>query len=261
MKKTTLFKQYLQAPEIMLLPTAHDPLCAKIIERAGFKAVACAGYVDSAALIGAADVELLSLNAIADAVWRMADAVELPVFADGTNAQGTVTSVRRTVQRLEKAGAAALMLEDHVSSKLCRPLSGKRIVPADEFVSKIKTAVDARVDQDLTILARTDAIAVKGLGEAVERAHMCLEAGADWIFLQAESVDQLREIPRLICAPTLANMIRGGRAPVVSPADLQAMGFAAVTLPNAFTYGFARPARELASPPTYGPRASMRLSI
>ena len=247
MKKTTLFKQYLRAPEILLLPTAHDPLCAKIIERAGFKAVACAGYANSAALIAAPDVELLTMTEMVDAVWRMADAVDLPVFADGDDGHGNVTNVIRTVRQFEKAGAATVMLEDQVSPKRCGHMSGKQIIPANEFVAKIKAALDTRVDQDFTILARTDAIAVKGLGEAVERAHMCLEAGADWVFLEApESVDQLRQIPRLVSAPTLANMIPGGRTPLLPAADLQAMGFAAVTWPNAFTYAYARLATELA---------------
>jgi 2-methylisocitrate lyase-like PEP mutase family enzyme len=247
MKKTTLFKQYLRAPAIMLLPTAHDPLCARIIERAGFKVVACAGYANSAAMIGAPDVELLTLTEMVDATWRMTDAVDLPVFADGDNGHGNVTNVRRTVRLFEKAGAASLMLEDQVSPKRCGHMFGKQIVQADEFVAKIKAAVDARVDQDLTILARTDAIAVKGLSEAVDRAHMCVEAGADWVFLEApESVDQMREIPRQVSVPTMANMIPGGRTPVLPAAELQTMGFAVVAWPNAFTYAYARLATELA---------------
>lgn len=247
MKKTTLFKQYLHAPDILLLPTAHDPLCAKILERAGFKAVACAGYANSAALIGAPDVGLLTLTEMVDAAWRMADSIELPLFVDGDNGHGNVTNVKRTVQQFEKAGAAALMLEDQVSPKRCGHMSGKQVVSADEFVAKIKAAVDARVDQDLTILARTDAIAVKGWADAVDRAHMCLDAGADWVFLEApESIDQLREIPRTVQAPVLANMIPGGRTPVLPAAELQKMGFAVVAWPNAFTYAFARLATDLA---------------
>jgi 2-methylisocitrate lyase-like PEP mutase family enzyme len=109
MKKTTLFKQYLRAPEILLLPTAHDPLCAKIIERAGFKAVACAGYANSAALIAAPDVELLTMTEMVDAVWRMADAVDLPVFADGDDGHGNVTNVIRTVRQFEHASRRSVL--------------------------------------------------------------------------------------------------------------------------------------------------------
>jgi 2-methylisocitrate lyase-like PEP mutase family enzyme len=248
MKKTSLFKQYLMAPEILMIPVAHDPLGAKIIERAGFKVVGCAGYANSAALIGGPDVELLTLTEMVDAVWRMADAVELPVWADGDNGHGNVTNVQRTVKQFEKAGAVSLMLEDQVSPKRCGHMSGKHVVPADEFVAKIKAAVDARSDQDFTILARTDAIAVSGLSAAVERAQMCVQAGADWVFLEApESIEQMREIPRLVSVPTLANMIPGGKTPIMPASELREMGFAAVVWPNAFTYAYAKLATNLAA--------------
>jgi len=248
MKKTTRFKQYLLAKEILMIPIAHDPLCAKIIERAGFKVVGSAGYANSAALLGAPDVELLTLTEMADAVGRTADAVDLPVFADGDNGHGNTTNVQRTVKYFEKAGAASLMLEDQVSPKRCGHMSGKHVVPADEFVAKIRAAVDARTDQDFTILARTDAIAVHGLSAAVERAHMSVEAGADWVFLEApESFDQMRQIPRLVKVPTLANMIPGGKTPILPASELQSMGFAAVVWPNAFTYVYAKLATELAA--------------
>jgi 2,3-dimethylmalate lyase len=226
MKKTSRFKQYLLAKEILMIPVAHDPLCATIIERAGFKVVGCGGYANSAALLGAPDIELLTLTEMVDAVWRMADAVK----------------------QFEKAGAATIMLEDQVSPKRCGHMSSKHVVPTDEFVAKIRAAVDARVDEDLTILARTDAIAVKGFPEAVERAHLCVEAGADWVFLEApESVEQMRRIPGLVRVPTLANMIPGGRTPNVPSFELQTMGFAAVIFPNVFTYAYAKLATDIAA--------------
>ena len=117
------------------------------------------------------DIELLTLTEMVDAVWRFADAVDLPLFADGDNGHGNTTNVHRTVKQFEKAGAASVMLEDQVSPKRCGHMSSKHVVPADEFVAKIRAAVDARTDQDLTILARTDAIGVKGLSEAVDRAQ------------------------------------------------------------------------------------------
>jgi len=248
MRKTTLFKTLLKAAEILMIPVAHDPLCGKIVQRAGFKVVGCAGYANSAALLGAPDVELLTLTEMVDAVWRMADAVDLPVWADGDNGHGNVTNVRRTVRQMEKAGAASLMLEDQVSPKRCGHMSGKHVVPLDEFVAKIKSAVDARHDGDFTILARTDAIAVNGLDDAVERAQHCLEAGADWVFLEAPvDVAQMREIPRRVAAPNLANMIPWGRTPILPASELQSMGFAAVVWPNAFTYAYAKLAREMAA--------------
>jgi methylisocitrate lyase len=248
MRKTTQFKTLLNAREILMIPVAHDPLCGKIVQQAGFKVVGCAGYANSAALIGAPDVELLTLTEMVDAVWRMADAVDLPVWADGDNGHGNVTNVGRTVRQMEKAGAASLMLEDQVSPKRCGHMSGKHVVPLDEFVTKIKAAVDARHDGDFTILARTDAIAVNGLDNAVERARRCLEAGADWVFLEApEDIAQMRDIPHLVKAPSLANMIPGGRTPILPAAELQAMGFAAVVWPNAFTYAYAKIAQQMAA--------------
>ena len=248
MKKTSLFKQYLLAEEILMIPVAHDPLCATIIQRAGFKVVGCGGYANSAALLGAPDIELLTLTEMVDAVWRFADAVDLPLFADGDNGHGNTTNVQRTVKQFEKAGAASVMLEDQVSPKRCGHMSSKHVVPADEFVAKIRAAVDARTDQDLTILARTDAIGVKGLSEAVDRAHQCVEAGADWVFLEApETLDQLTQIPRLVSVPTLANMIPGGKTPILPASDLQSMGFAAVVFPNVFTYAYAKLATDIAT--------------
>jgi methylisocitrate lyase len=248
MKKTTLFKQYILAREILMIPVAHDPLCATIIERAGFKVVGCGGYANSAALLGAPDIELLTLTEMVDAVWRFADAVDLPVFADGDNGHGNTTNVQRTVKQFEKAGAATIMLEDQVSPKRCGHMSSKHVVPADEFVAKIKAAVDARTDQDLTVLARTDAIAVKGLAEAVERAQRCVEAGADWVFLEApESLEQMRQIPGLVSVPTLANMVPGGKTPILAASELESIGFAAVIFPNVFTYAYARLATDIAA--------------
>jgi 2,3-dimethylmalate lyase len=248
MRKTTLFKQYLHAKEILMIPVAHDPLAAKIIERAGFKVVGCAGYANSAALLGGPDVELLTLTEMVEAVGRVADAVDLPIFADGDNGHGNATNVQRTVRQFEKAGAASLMLEDQLSPKRCGHMSGKKVIPADEFVGKIKAAVDARKDQDFTILARTDAIAVNGFSDAIERAHKWVEAGADWVFLEApEHVEQMRQIPSLVSVPTLANMIPGGKTPILPAAELQSMGFAAVVWPNAFTYAYAKTSTELAA--------------
>src|ERR1700677_4380046 len=248
MKKTSLFKQYLLAKEILMIPVAHDPLCANIIERAGFKVIGCGGYATSAALLGAPDIELLTLTEMTDAVWRFADAVDLPLFADGDNGHGNTTNVKRTVKQFEKAGAASIMIEDQVAPKRCGHMSAKHIVPLDEFLAKIRAAVDARTDSDLTILARTDAIAVKGLPEAVDRAHRWVEAGADWVFLEApESLEQMSQIPRLVSVPTLANMIPGGRTPILPASDLQSMGFAAVVFPNVFTYAYAKLATDIAT--------------
>ncbi|MTH96015.1 oxaloacetate decarboxylase [Roseibium sp. RKSG952] len=247
MKKTTLFKTMLKDPKILSIPVAHDALCARIIEMAGFSCVGCAGYANSATLLAAPDVELLTLDNMVDCAWRIADAVDLPVWVDGDTGHGNVTNTIRTVQQFEKAGAVSIMLEDQVSPKRCGHMSGKEIIPTHEYVAKIKAAVDTRLDDDFTILARTDAVAVNGLEDAVERANAAIEAGADWVFIEAPpTLEVLKSVPSLVSVPTLANMVPGGKTPLVSESELEAFGFGAVAYPTAFTYVFAKIARELA---------------
>ena len=144
-----------------------------------------------------------------------------------------------------------MMLEDQVSPKRCGHMSSKHVVPADEFVAKIRAAVDARSDQDYAHHPGTlpDArLRSKVCREAVDRAQRCVEAGADWVFLEApESLEQMRQIPGLVSVPTLANMIPGGRTPILPASELQSMGFAAVIFPNVFTYAYAKLAMDIAA--------------
>jgi 2-methylisocitrate lyase-like PEP mutase family enzyme len=241
MKKTTLFKQYILDEEILLLPVVHDALCAKIAAKAGFKAISAAGYANTASLLGKPDVSLLTLSEMVDAAWRIADAADLPVFADGDTGHGGVINVIRTVKLFEKAGVAALFIEDQVAPKRCGHMSGKQVIPTAEMVAKLKAALDARSDPDLIIMARTDALSVHGLDDALERAHRYVEAGADMIFVEApETVAEMRRITTEIKAPALANMIPGGRTPILTARELQAMGYAAVAYPTANTYIIAR---------------------
>lgn len=243
MKKTTLFKKLLLDSEILIVPGVHDPLCARIAQRAGIKAVFASGYVNSAAYLGAPDVGLLTLTEMVDCAGRIVDAVDLPVFADGDTGYGNVTNVARAMRQFEKAGVAAIFFEDQVSPKRCGHMAGKQVIPAREMVAKIKAAVDARVDRDLWIMARTDALTVRGIDEAIERMRRYLEAGADFSFVEApESVDQMRRITGEIDAPNLANMVPGGRTPILPAKELERLGFALVAYPTALTYAIARAA-------------------
>jgi 2,3-dimethylmalate lyase len=245
MKKTTLFKQYVLDEEILLLPVVHDALCAKIAAKAGFKAICAAGYANTASLLGKPDVSLLTLHEMVDAAWRIADAADLPVFADGDTGHGNVINVIRTVKLFEKAGVAALFIEDQVAPKRCGHMSGKQVIPAAEMVAKLKAALDARADPDLIIMARTDALSVHGLDDALERAHRYVEAGADMIFVEApETVAEMQRITAEIKVPALANMIPGGRTPILNARELQAMGYAAVAYPTANTYIIARAVQD-----------------
>ncbi len=246
MKMTTRFKQLVLAPEILVLPVVPDALCARLARQVGFQALVSGGYSHSAHLLGQPDVNLLTVTEMAEAAGRIAEASGLPVLADGDTGHGNVVNVRRTVRLHEKAGAAALFLEDQVSPKRCGHMSGKRIIPVPDMVAKLQAALDARQDPDFMIMARTDAIAVEGFEAALERAHLFREAGADLIFVEApENLEQMRRIAQEVPAPTLANMIPGGKTPMLTAAELQEMGFALVAHATACTYAIAKTVREL----------------
>ncbi len=248
MRKTTLFKGYLLDDEILVLPGAHDALTARIIEAAGFKALTLGGYSVSASLLGQPDLSLLTLTEMADCYRRVADAVEIPLFCDGDTGHGGVLNVRRTVKEIERAGAAGLFIEDQVFPKRCGHMAGKQVIPAEEMAAKVAAAVDARTDDDFVIMARTDALAVNGLEDAIERANRYREAGADLIFVEApNTVDQMRAITARVDAPTLANNIEGGASPLLSAAELQEIGYSAVAFPVAATYAVAAAVRDLAT--------------
>ena len=245
MKKTTLFKQYVRGPEIVMIPGVADPLCAKLAQQAGFKAVFLSGYAASAALLGAPDVGLLTMTEMVECARRIADAVDLPVFADGDNGHGNATNVTRTMRQFEQAGVAAIFFEDQVAPKRCGHMSGKQVIPAAEMTAKIRAAVDARADGDLLIMARTDALAVNGMEDALERMHRYLEAGADMSFVESpESVEQMQRITREIAAPNMANMLPGGKTPILTARQLQELGFAVAAYPTMLTYSMARAAER-----------------
>ena len=202
MEKTSLLRKYILDEEILMIPVAHDALCARIAERAGFKAIFTAGYANTASLLGKPDVSLLALTEMVDCASRICDAVNIPVFADGDTGHGNVTNVVRTVKLFEKAGVAGLFLEDQVEPKRCGHMAGKRVIPPEEMVAKIKAALDARSDPDLIIMARTDALAVNDLEDAIYRGNLYAEAGADLIFVEAPmSIEQLGKITREVKAP------------------------------------------------------------
>ena len=245
MKKTTLFKQYVRGPEIVMIPGVADPLCAKLAQQAGFKAVFLSGYAASAVLLGAPDVGLLTMTEMVECARRIADAVDLPVFADGDNGHGNATNVTRTMRQFEKAGVAAIFFEDQVAPKRCGHMSGKQVIPAAEMTAKIRAAVDARADGDLLIMARTDALAVNGMEDALERMHRYLEAGADMSFVESpESVEQMQRITREIAAPNMANLVPGGKTPILTATQLQELGFAVAAYPTMLTYTMARAAER-----------------
>jgi methylisocitrate lyase len=246
MKRTTRFRLLIEAPEIVILPGAHDALTLRLAEQAGFQAVTCGGYSATASLLGAPDVQQLTMTEMAEMYARLCDATELPLFADADTGYGNTTNVARTVRSYERAGVAGLFIEDQVSPKRCGHMDGKRVVPAVEMAAKLKAALDARIDADLVVCARTDARAVEGLDATIERCQLYREAGADLLFVDApESVEELRRVCSEIDGPCLANLIEGGKTPILPARQLEAMGFAAVTWPVSASYAIAQAVGEV----------------
>ncbi|MDM8557065.1 oxaloacetate decarboxylase [Desulfococcaceae bacterium HSG7] len=246
MKKTSLLRKYILEDAILVMPGAHDALTAKIVEQAGFKAVTIGGYASSASLLGLPDISFLSLTEMVDCVRRVTDAVSIPVFTDGDTGHGGVLNVRRTVKEIERAGAAGMFIEDQVFPKRCGHMLDKQVIETEEMIAKVKAAVDVRIDDDFVIMARTDALAVNGLEDAVERGNLFREAGADLIFVEAPTtVEQMRVINAEVDAPTLANNIEGGKSPLLSAAELEDIGYNTVVFPVAATYAVAKAVGDL----------------
>lgn len=246
MRCTTRFRRLIEQPEILTMPGCHDALTARIAEQAGFKAITCGGYAASASLLGQPDTSQLSLTEMADMYERICDAVAIPVFADADTGYGNVTNAARAVRYYERAGVAGLFIEDQVFPKRCGHMTGKDVVPLEEFLGKLKSALDARHDTDLVIMARTDALAVRGIDDAIERGQAAREAGADMIFVESPTtIAEMERICREIDAPCLANNVEGGASPLLSAAELQKIGYAAVVFPVAATYAVAHAVRGL----------------
>jgi methylisocitrate lyase len=241
MRRTTRFRRLVEAPEILVMPGVHDALGAKIAEQAGFAAVTEGGYSSTATLLGEPDTSQLSMSELADHYARLCDAVSIPVFGDGDTGFGNVTNVRRTVRAYERAGLAGMFIEDQTFPKRCGHMPGKGVVPAEEMLAKIKAALDARRDPDMVIMARTDALATHGLEEAIARAVLYRDAGADLIFVEAlETPEQMRRVCKAVPGPVMASIIDGGKTPNLSAAECQELGFAVMTNALAPTYVYAK---------------------
>jgi methylisocitrate lyase len=191
--------------------------------------------------MGKPDISFLTLPEMVDHLARLTDTVDLPILVDGDTGHGGVLNVARTVREFERAGAAGLFIEDQVFPKRCGHMEGKQVVGREDMVAKIKAALDARKDPDLVITARTDALAVLGVDEAIERGNLYREAGADVIFVEApRSVEEMRRINREVDAPTLANNVEGGKTPFLPARELEAIGYNLVIYPVSATYAAAR---------------------
>lgn len=218
----------------LLMPGAANALAARVIEAAGFPLTFVSGAAVANTYLGVPDIGLVSVTELASHVAAIRDAVNIPILADADTGFGNAINTRRTVRLLERAGANAIMLEDQTYPKRCGHFDGKSVVPVDEIVGKLKAAVDARVDPDLMILARTDSRAVEGFEAALDRARAYLEAGADFLFVEAPlSREELLAIPREVPGIHLCNMVVGGKTPLLSRDELAAAGYAVILYANA----------------------------
>ena len=230
----------------LVVPGAFDALSARLVEQAGFPAVYMTGFGVSAARLGLPDLGFAGLAEMVDQARNLATAVSIPLIADADTGYGSVLQVRRTVQQYEAAGVAALHIEDQVAPKRCGHLSGKQVVPADEFAARIRAAVDARTDPDLLIIARTDAIAVSGFDDAVDRAGAAARAGADVLFVEAPTSEaEIEALPRRLDRPLLFNYAPSGRTPLLSFARLRALGYAIVILPVDLLFAATRAMQQI----------------
>jgi len=246
MEKAAVFRKRIEADGILLMPVVHDALCARIAERVGFEAIFVGGYANSASLLGMPDVNLLTMTETAETANRISDVVSIPVIVDADTGYGNVTNVMRTIKAMEKAGAAGIIIEDQMAPKRCGHMSGKEIIPAEEMQAKIRAAIGAQREEGMVIIARTDALSVSGLEEAIRRAKIYRETGADMTFVEAvETVEQMRAVIKGTRGPHMANMIPGGRSPSLSAKELQSIGYDLVAYPTLNTYAVARATMEV----------------
>lgn len=221
--------------ETLLAPGIYDALSGLIAEQSGARAVYLSGASIAYTRFGRSDLGLVSVSEVHDTLAAVTDRIKIPVIVDADTGFGNALNVQRTIRNFERAGAAAIQIEDQSFPKRCGHLDGKVLIKTDEMVGKVKAAVDARKTSDTLIIARTDARAVEGLQEAIDRAHTYEEAGADILFIEApRSVDELKVIRKSfhLNTPLLANMVEGGKTPVKTADDLKSLGFNIVIFPG-----------------------------
>ncbi len=246
MKKTTRLKELLYAKEIVAAPGAHDVMTAKIIEKVGFDMAYMTGYGTAASTLGKPDIGLLCMSEMLDRARKLATATNIPIVADGDTGFGNAVTLMRTIEDFEDAGVAGIQLEDQIAPKRCGHMAGRKVVSMEEMIGKIEAAITARRDPDFVIIARTDARTSLGIDEAIKRALAYEKAGADAIFVESiETIEEMKWINQVIKAPTIVNIVEGGRTPQLTDKELEELGFNLVIHPVASTYVIAKAVFDL----------------
>lgn len=232
MRASARLRALLSAGDVVVAPGVYDGLSARLVARTGFPAAYATGG-GIARSMGYPDLGLLAMTEIVDRLANIVEQAEIPVIADADTGYGNALNVQRAVRAFERAGVAALHLEDQTFPKRCGHYEDKSVVPAVEMTQKLRAARDAASDPDLVLIARTDALAVEGLDAAVDRARVYAEAGADVIFVEApETMEQIEAIARRVPQPKLINMFQGGKTPLVPVDRLGALGYRIVIIPS-----------------------------
>jgi 2-methylisocitrate lyase-like PEP mutase family enzyme len=227
------FRAALEARKALLVPGAANALTARVIEDAGFEAIYITGAGIANTLLGAPDIGLVTMTEIAGVTGTISEISDLPLVVDMDTGFGNALNTHRTVKVLERAGAAAVQIEDQVFPKKCGHFDGKGVIPTGEMVQKVRAASEARDDPNFLIIARTDARAIEGMDAALERAQRYIEAGADLTFVEAPtSVEEMRAITSALEVPQVANMVVGGRTPLLDQAALMEIGFSLILYAN-----------------------------
>ena len=220
------FRQLVAGERPLVLPGAHDAISARLIQRAGFKAYFIGGFPLVGARYGVPDIGLMGLGEIEAGIRDIMAASDLPVLVDCDNGYGDVKTVVHTINTYERLGAQAVFFEDQISPKRCGHIQGKRLLSMEQMEANIRAAAENRINPETFIIARTDAREVFDLDEALRRGERFIRAGADGLFIEAPvNIDELEKIGRAFEVPQLANMLEGGRTPVLTPAELEQIGF------------------------------------
>ena len=242
-KKRATWRELMDSGKLQMLPTAHDALAAKLIEKAGFTSYQIGMFAVVGARFGFPDIDLAQFGENSQSAREIIAASDLPVLVDCDDAYGDVKNVTHVVRSYERMGASAIFIEDQASPKRCGHMAGKQVVPAEILVDKIKAALNARDSEDLFVIARTDSRESLGLDEALRRGEMYFNAGADGLFIEAPHDE--KEIEKIASTfkgkPMAVNMLEGGgRTPLIPPADLHAMGFSMLFLPTSLIFVAAK---------------------
>lgn len=248
MDQTKKLRELLAGPKIILAPGCYDGMSARLIEQAGYDVAYMTGFGSSASVLGMPDTGLMSFAEMSNHAANLSAAINIPLIADADTGYGNAVNTYRTVRSYARAGVAGIQLEDQVSPKKCGHTKGKLVVPVEEMVGKIRAACDARAEQDIVVITRTDARAVNGFDDALERCLAFEEAGADVIFFEApENEEEMERVAKAIKAPKLINIVEDGKTPCLPADDLERLGFKIAIYPAMlFTTAAWAMQRELA---------------